>query len=178
MEKDAVEKILKHIRKQSVSNHFPHWVDFPDVDLYMDQVIELINKYQTGIPCLQNKSAAVTPSMVNNYVKMKLMPPPVKKRYSKLHLAYIMVICTLKHTFSIATIETILRPDFSEEAMESFYDTFAQNQETALDRILSDTASLAAKCENSSELFLLQLLSDVNMRKSLGEHLAETIMSQ
>ena len=54
----------------------PRWEDFPDLELYMDQMTAHINRYLA----FQNDERTVTASMINNYVKAKLIPRPVRKR--------------------------------------------------------------------------------------------------
>lgn len=56
----------------------PRWEELPDIELYMDQVISLVGKYLTPILPKQEQ-ALLTKSMVNNYVKLELIPAPVKK---------------------------------------------------------------------------------------------------
>jgi Domain of unknown function (DUF1836). len=56
----------------------PRWKELPDIELYMDQVISLVGKYLTPILPKQEQ-ALLTKSMVNNYVKLELIPAPVKK---------------------------------------------------------------------------------------------------
>ena len=76
----------------------PQWEQLPGLELYMDQVIILLKQYLG--PLLRNEEKAVTASIINNYVRMKLMPPPVKKKYSRVHIAYLLMICILKQSLS------------------------------------------------------------------------------
>ena len=68
----------------------PAWEDFPALELYMDQVTVLINQYLEPFETDRNSDSTVTPAMINNYVKMKIVPPPVKKRYTKNYHIYHM----------------------------------------------------------------------------------------
>ena len=47
-----------------------NWNDIPDIDLYMDQVIGYMKRQHIGF----SVSEHLTPAMVNNYVKQKVMP--------------------------------------------------------------------------------------------------------
>ena len=69
----------------------PDYQQFPDLALYMDQVIQETNRYLTPI-----LHAEVTKTMINSYVKMGLVPHPLKKKYTAEHLALIMMISVLK----------------------------------------------------------------------------------
>lgn len=61
----------------------PLWNELPELDLYMDQIIVLMEKYLGSTP----KDKLITPSMINNYVKLGIIPSPTKKKYSKVHIA-------------------------------------------------------------------------------------------
>ena len=63
----------------------PDWDSLPQLDLYMDQVILLLTRYLTPIDRAAEEKF-VTASIINNYVRMKVIPPPVKKRYRLTYL--------------------------------------------------------------------------------------------
>ena len=108
----------------------PDWDSLPQLDLYMDQVILLLTRYLTPID-RDAEEKFVTASIINNYVRMRVIPPPVKKRYSRIHLAYLVVICTLKQSLSISCIQRMLPQDQSEEAMRWLYDDFVREYRAA-----------------------------------------------
>ena len=83
--------------------------DIPDIDLYMDQVIQLFDsKYQ---PSLRNEEDKVlTKTMINNYAKGKLLFPIKNKKYSKEHIMLISLIYQLKGSLSINDIKSVLEP--------------------------------------------------------------------
>ncbi len=86
--------------------HLPRWEEFPQFDLYIDQVIAFVNeKLSVFNP---SGDSLITPSMINNYVKNGVLPAPVKKKYNREHLAKLLIICIEKRMLSIAdTAETI-----------------------------------------------------------------------
>ena len=49
--------------------------------------------------------------MVNNYVKQRLLPPPVRKKYGRKHIALLIMICTMKQTIGMAAVASMLPPD-------------------------------------------------------------------
>lgn len=101
----------------------PDWDSLPQLDLYMDQVILLLNRYLSP---MVKEEKYVTASIINNYVRMKVMPPPVKKRYARTHLAYLIIICTLKQSLSISCIQRMLPPEHSEEEARTLYTDFVR----------------------------------------------------
>lgn len=60
------------------SFHLPRWEELPELDLYMDQVITLVDHYLSPV-IHSDKHTLLTASMVNNYVKNGMIPPPKKK---------------------------------------------------------------------------------------------------
>ena len=61
------------------THHLPRYDELPGIDLYMDQVVAVVSDYLH--PYMRDaKEQHLTPAMINNYVKLKLLPAPVKKR--------------------------------------------------------------------------------------------------
>ncbi len=114
----------------------PDWDSLPQLDLYMDQVTLLLNRYLSPME-RYGEDKGITASIVNNYVRMKVMPPPVKKRYSRVHLAYLVIICTLKQSLSISCIQRMLPEDRSEEAVQALYTDFVRQYRTAVQFLCS-----------------------------------------
>lgn len=48
--------------------------------------------------------------MINNYAKNDLLPPPLKKKYSKEHLLVLVFIYYFKSILSITDIQALLKP--------------------------------------------------------------------
>lgn len=82
----------------------PRWETLPDIGLYMDQVITLMERaFAPFLP-----GAEITKSMVNNYVKVGLIKRPVGKRYDREHLALLIMIGVLKQALSLECIGQVL----------------------------------------------------------------------
>lgn len=113
----------------------PRWDELPDIELYMDQVITLIERYL--YPLVEHsedeKNKVITSAMINNYVKLGIMPKPYKKRYERIHLAHMIVITVLKQVILIPEVkqgiylQTIISGDIS-----AAYDLFCDELEDAL----------------------------------------------
>ena len=81
--------------------HLPDWDSIPDLGLYMDQVVVLLVQYLSFIPSIPGgKESFVTSSAINNYVRLKIMPAPVKRKYYRVHIAYLIMILTMKQSIS------------------------------------------------------------------------------
>ncbi|MCD8045426.1 MAG: DUF1836 domain-containing protein, partial [Clostridiales bacterium] len=81
----------------------------PDIRLYMDQITSFMED-QLAPSKRHKEDKVLTKTMVNNYVKNDLLPPPEKKKYSKEHLLTLIFIYYFKNTLSIQDIRSILNP--------------------------------------------------------------------
>ena len=89
--------------------HLPDWDFIPDLGLYMDQVVVLLVQYLSFIPSIPGgKESFVTSSAINNYVRLKIMPAPVKRKYYRVHIAYLIMILTMKQSISISDVQKII----------------------------------------------------------------------
>lgn len=81
----------------------------PNIDLYMDQITNFMDD-QLEMSKRREDDKLLTKTMINNYTKNDLLPPPVKKKYSKEHLLSLIFIYYLKNILSINDIQTVLNP--------------------------------------------------------------------
>lgn len=116
----------------------PRWEELPDLDLYMDQVLSLIHRYLGREESPDGK--VLTSSMVNNYVKMRLMPAPEKKKYSRIHLAYLIAIFVLKTSLPMAAVRDLLQQAVAEREESVLYNEFCDLYEDTGRRVLEERA--------------------------------------
>ncbi len=116
----------------------PRYEELPAIGLYKDQVLELINGY-VGPFYMAEKP--VTDTMVNNYVKLKVIAPPVKKRYNRCQLAQLVMTCLLKKVLSIAEVRQLVWKQ-EEETLSQLYNDFCTELERAV-ALLLDPAQQA-----------------------------------
>lgn len=88
------------------SIHIYRFGELPRIELYLDQVLTLVSE-ELAFMCLPDEQV-ITGSMVNNYVKQKLLPAPEKKRYTRAHVATLLFVCALKRVYSIAQLQQIM----------------------------------------------------------------------
>lgn len=112
--------------------------DFPDIELYMDQVTTFMN---TRLESTKRypEDKILTKTMINNYTKNHLLPPSVRKKYSKEHIFMLIFIYHLKHMLSINDILTMLDP-LSERFFKESGDSGL-----SLEDIYETTMALCAK---------------------------------
>lgn len=118
-----------YTREQMLSYHCPRWDEWPGIDLYMDQVIGLLEE-NVSIFYPASPAKIVTPMMINNYVKQKIIMPSKNKRYQREHLACLYVVFLLKSVLGL--------PDISDgmsvflPAAKETYNLFCEEIEAAL----------------------------------------------
>ncbi len=125
MQYDKQQVAVKLVRWERflAAYHLPEWEDLPQINLYLDQVIALVNQYLGFFVYDPTEEKLLTPSMVNNYVKLKLIPAPVRKKYGRKHIALLLMVCTFKQSVSMAAMSLMLPPD-DETLIHEEYDRF------------------------------------------------------
>lgn len=84
--------------------------DIPTIDLYMDQVTTFMDKRLRSTTRNPQEDKILTKTMINNYAKNDLLPPPVKKKYSRDHMIMLLFIYYFKGILSISDIQALLGP--------------------------------------------------------------------
>ena len=103
MNKVDVKDIIK---KQSKEEKI-QLEDIPELDLYMDQVIQLFEKKLSSSK-RNEEDKVLTKTMINNYAKAKLLMPIKNKKYSKEHLILMSLIYDFKGALLISDIKLLL----------------------------------------------------------------------
>lgn len=101
---------LFHILMERISAlDYIHSEDIPGIDLYMDQVTTFMEQHLEESKRYPDDKV-LTKTMINNYAKNDLLPPPVKKKYSREHMLTLIFIYYFKNLLSIGDIQTLLKP--------------------------------------------------------------------
>ncbi len=114
----------------------PRYAELPIFPLYRDQLLEALNYYILPL-CSDQSQPPVTAAMINNYVKLKLVDAPVKKRYSRDQIAQLLCILLLKQVFSISEIRSLLEIQTRTYPFPQAYDYFCMEFESALQAAFS-----------------------------------------
>ena len=148
--------------------HLPRWEELPAFDLYMDQVITLLENYLRPLLGDVREETILTSAMINNYVKMKVVPAPIKKKYSKTHIAYLVIVCVMKQIYSISMIKNML-PDFDDEqGIIKTYNCFVRSFKKAVNEdiggMINEIDEENGVLELSSKAIALKLLAEKVIR--------------
>jgi len=115
---ETQETIIRELGQRRL----PPWEALPDLALYMDQVLNLVGRYLPG----SGEDKVLTAAMVNNYVKHKVLLPPVNKRYSRSHIVALLMICTLKSVMPLSAIQQLLQSAGGAEGIPALYSDFRE----------------------------------------------------
>lgn len=114
--------------------HIPRWNELPEIDLYLDQVVNYIEKY-LGQYNVNKEDKVITKTMINNYVKQGIIPAPEKKKYNKVHIAYLLVTCILKQVYSINDIGKLISLTIQNYDTSKAYNRFCANLEVSVKHV-------------------------------------------
>ena len=173
--------------------------DIPNIDLYMDQVTTFMDS-QLATSKRHEDDKILTKTMINNYAKNDLLPPPEKKKYSKEHVLTLIFIYYFKSILSISDIQSILNPitdkyfgtdKESSVGMTDIYSEVFSLESEETKNLLKDLArkySISQKtfldCEDLSEkdreflqtfAFICELSFDVYIKKTLIEKIIDSL---
>ena len=128
--------------RQRLSQQRPvDWESFPDIGLYMDQIISYMPRQLIHY----GEGDVLTSAMVNNYIKDGLLPRAEGRRYSRIHLAYLTAICVLKQVLSVKEAKRLIATGTRRKRdTEELYAYFCRQLSAAL----TETAeSMPEDCE-------------------------------
>ena len=111
--------------------HCPRFNELPHVPLYKEQVIMYIEDVLRTIN-INSEDKFLTPTMLNNYVKQKVVKPPKDKKYNEKHLAYLIVVCILKQVYTLTEICELIEIQIGTCPIEQAYDRFCTELEISL----------------------------------------------
>ena len=118
------------------------WEQIPDLGLYMDQVVTFITRVYEPLYG-QDIHSYLSPSMINNYVKSKLIPRPTGKKYSREQIALLTMIVALKQTCSMEDIRKLLTCG-DGQSVEALYDAFCLRFSQVIQSVCGEKNSVAA----------------------------------
>ena len=168
--------------------------ELPNIDLYMDQLTTFMNERLSHTTRYPEEMRVLTKTMINNYAKADLLPPPFKKKYSRDHLIMLIMIYYFKNIMSISDIHSLLEPvrerfhvDDSEGLkLSDIYTEVCELESSLLDHTKDDIrmkmekaegafADAPAEYQNKMRMFafISMLAYDVYIKKLLIEKMID-----
>lgn len=172
--------------------------DIPNIDLYMDQVTTFMDKHLKSSKRF-SEDKLLTKTMINNYTKNELLPPPNKKKYSKEHMFLLIFIYYFKNILSISDIQSIFNPltdryfgEGSKVKLENIYEEVFRLEKDMTENLTKDLIRKMTKAKESFAdvkdeedhdfltmfSFICMLSYDVYMRKHIIEKIIDNSLSE
>ncbi len=122
--------------------HLPRYQELPQIDIYLDQLITVL--HQVLQPLFDDATErCITASMINNYAKQGVLPRPVKKKYNRNHIAYLIFITVTKQVMAIDDIRQLIQIQTATYSLETAYNYLCTEFEHALAAVFCNDASPA-----------------------------------
>ena len=154
-------KLLQLLR-QSMDRGTLNPDEIPELELYIDQIITLMEKH---VGAQEDGQPPLTRTMIHNYSKAGLISPVKGKKYSKQHIMEMVAIYSLKNTLSIAQIKRVLCALDNPEHLEHGYTNYLERRENLRKNMKDSAAQLLEEVSSADrdELFTdLLLLADMS----------------
>lgn len=167
--------------------------EIPNIDLYMDQVTTFMEENLASTKRHEDDKI-LTKTMINNYAKNRLLPAPVRKKYSKEHILLLLFIYYYKNLLSIGDIEQLFRPvteqHFNAEEglnLSDIYEEVFSHEALQMEHLKED---IRAKFEDSRLTFadtdsedkeylqLFAFISELSFDVYLKKHMIEMLIDE
>nr|WP_278678537.1 DUF1836 domain-containing protein [Clostridium paraputrificum] len=169
--------------------------DIPEIDLYMDQVIQIFEQKLSNSK-RKDSDKVLTKTMINNYAKAKLLMSIKNKKYSKEHLLLMSMIYDLKGSLSISDIKDLFDnivkkyDEDKEYDLRSLYKLYLDinnsNYEEFLENIYKQIDCVKGIIDDSEEfneyeekfLFICSMVSMSNMYRRVAEAMIDEYFAE
>ena len=183
-----IPSVIEEVFKRYTDGSYIKASMLPDLDLYVDQITTFLTRHLAKTIRFEDDKI-MTKTLINNYTKNHLLPPPDKKKYSRDHILLMIFIYYFKNFRPISDIKTILGPltdkYFHKDAdlnLEAIYTTLFSKEDTFVQEVLENvmkqfhmSADLfpdAPKADQASLrefTFICMLSLDIYLKKQLIE---------
>lgn len=173
-------KLVREWTDKLGSSQLVDWDQLPDIGLYMDQVVTILER-QTGQYLQDEDIKAITPSMINNYVKDGTIKRPTLKKYGREHLADLIILNSAKQVIPIADISVLLRHMEDEVSTAEKYSYYRALQQEACEsvaaRMRQALDNVGTECdERQLFIFASRLVLEANLMTSAAKMLLRDVM--
>ena len=178
-----IEKIMEIADELGSDKGIVDYRQIPEIDIYMDQLTTFIDNKLAGLKREDNEKI-LTKTMINNYCKDKLLPPPYKKKYTAEHVALLIMIYHLKETLKISDISALFS-SLDEVSFKAMYEMFTKIQETCLEPAKSEIKEIVRQLDQSeyddktaNALLIMVLTLDSAYKSRLASRLIDTFLRE
>ena len=168
------QETKQQVRTSIADFRLPRYNEIPNVGLYLEQATKYVCEYLAPLG-----EFSLTPSMISNYVKKGLIANPVKKQYSREHIAYLFFIAVAKSVLSLDALTGFIKLQQQTYALPRAYDYFCNEFENLLQFTfeLKDTLETTGQ-DNTDEKRLLYTCIVAAVQKVYLEKCLEAIANE
>lgn len=155
--------------------------DVPDMELYMDQLVNFLDQ-RLGAIKREPDMPFITNTMINNYTKTRLIPPAVHKRYLKKHVLGLSMVGQLKKVLSMQDLGRVSSSVQNGEFEGGLYEVFLDAQREAFQSSRQLIAEAQERCvkyglEGNEALaaMAVELSAQAQCRTLLAERLLDAM---
>ncbi len=187
-----IPSVIEEVFKRYTDGSYIKASMLPDLDLYVDQITTFLTRHLAKTIRFEDDKI-MTKTMINNYTKNHLLPPPDKKKYSRDHILLMIFIYYFKNFLPISDIKTILGPltdkYFHKDEdlnLEAIYTTLFSKEDTFVQEVLENvmkqfhmSADLFPDAPEADQAslreftFICMLSLDIYLKKQLIEALLD-----
>jgi len=160
---DFVKRKMDKWSNYIIDFDLPEYDQLPSIGLYMDQVITLMGQYLGYLPYSEGKptDSFITANAINNYVRLGAMPAPVKKKYYRIHIAYLIMICVLKPSLSLSDISALIPSNIDESHLKELYTRFRTIHKASSVKLIDHLKDIAGAPSSDNDVNELIITSAV-----------------
>ncbi|NLP30347.1 MAG: DUF1836 domain-containing protein [Clostridiales bacterium] len=172
-------KGYKEIISAAVNDSDIFLSDIPEIDLYIDQIISLIeDKYKDNKRSPKDK--LLTKTMINNYSKEGIIKPIKGKKYSRAHIIQMLMIYSMKNTLTIKEIKEVFDSgNFDKDSLIKCYVDFIEDKSKIREMTKEMVTSFMEEAdidleEDSDKLFaLLGITAMSSYMKNIAQRIVD-----
>lgn len=146
---------------------FPPYDGLPDIELYMDQVLDFLSRSRTSM-----REDKLSSAMVNNYIKADILPRARGKKYSREHLVYLAVIIRLKQILSVKDTGALIKACKADKSDEEFFDGFRE----LVGQSFTDIVEMLKTSEDKAADLALRLAVQSYVYKIASEYFIDNLL--
>lgn len=148
----SLDKWLDEIDNQTL----PDYDQLPDIELYMEQLLTYLERESKVLQKNQNDKQ-ITSSMINNYVKHKIVQAPKLKKYSREQLSLLNELIYLKQVLSLPEIKQILDIEYKDSEYKVEYNKYLDINNNSFNEAIKETKNSLKSCKENDEKDLTDL---------------------
>lgn len=153
------------------------WEEWPDIDLYMDQVISYLERYMNVFRIYEDEKI-ITPSIINNNTKDGVLPKPTRKKYSRTLLSNLLMFCITRQVLSGQELAAMLRELNTTEDFSEIHTQFSQTLESELNRTVQTIDDRTDHMQSADRQQLARLAMELSLEAFSAGTAARKILAE